>query len=127
MGDRGNIRMKYNEKESIYFYTHWNGSYLPEVVQTALKKKERWDDEPYLSRIVFCELVDGQEKTNTGFGIYTHICDNEHPIVVIDTQKQEVYFTEENKEEPVDNCRWSFKEFVETDLTILNKKFGLRG
>ena len=36
MGDRANIEMVYESGEKIYFYTHWSGSELPEILQNAL-------------------------------------------------------------------------------------------
>lgn len=87
MGDRGNVYMKEDDR-GVYLYTHWSGSELPFVVQNALKQQRRWSDGPYLARIIFCEMVKGQELKETGFGISTHMPDNEHPILVVDSEHQ---------------------------------------
>lgn len=88
MGDRANVAIRNpHEDGMVFLYTHWGGYELPRVIQDALKRgRDRWDDAPYLARIVFSEMVKGQENENTGFGISTGICDNEHPIIVLDTE-----------------------------------------
>lgn len=68
MGDRGNIIVKDMGSE-VYLYTHGTGSYLPETLKRALARKQRWDDGPYLARIIFCEMIKGSEADETGFGI----------------------------------------------------------
>lgn len=83
MGCRGNIQIQFSNKRSIYFYTHWRGNSIREVVQSALRRRGRWWDEAYLARMIFCELVKGQESEETGYGIAPYVMDNEHPIVKV--------------------------------------------
>jgi len=94
MGDRGNVVFKYEDATKIYFYSHWGGSGLKETVRKALiRGKERWGDESYLARIVFCEMLkeEGASLEDlTGFGIAPYEVDNEHPLVVVDTKAQTV-------------------------------------
>jgi hypothetical protein len=112
MGDRGNFVMKQADGNKIYFYTHWSGNNLPFILREALiRGRDRWDDEPYLARIIFCELVKGREMDTTGYGISTYECDNEHPHFIIDSSKQTV---------ERDGETWAFKEFSELDSKILN-------
>lgn len=88
MGDRGNIKIG-----DIYFYTHWGGSEVLKDLKNALiRGKDRWNDEPYLARIIFCEMVQGQEMDNTGFGISTEVLDNEHDIPEVDCENQLIKF-----------------------------------
>jgi len=89
MGDRANIKM-IDDNGAIFLYSHWGGSELPSILHTALSKKWRWDDSAYLTRIIFCEMVKGQEDQETGFGISTHIPDNGHLIIVVDSNKGRV-------------------------------------
>lgn len=93
MGDRGNIvvRSSQNNTDDVWFYTHWSGSEIGEVVQRALAKKWRWGDTSYLARIIFDELTDGNHGDESGFGISTQIQDNSHPILVVDDDKQRVF------------------------------------
>lgn len=98
MGDRGNIVIREGKpQDDIWLYTHWSGSEIEETAKAAMKRcPDRWQDAPYLARNVFCEMVGTNTKDTTGFGIATHITDNEHPIVVLDTQAQEVFMVKES-------------------------------
>lgn len=89
MGDRANVFVK-QYKGGVYLYTHWSGSELPAILQSALKRKERWDDEQYLPGIIFCEMVKGQEDGETGYGISSRVGDGDDRILVVDVEKQEV-------------------------------------
>lgn len=100
MGDRGNIVIRQEAATSrgdVWLYAHWTGYQISEVVARALARQERWDDPPYLARIIFCELVKGDESGATGFGISTSIGANEHPIVVVDVPGQRVMTVTENR------------------------------
>jgi hypothetical protein len=88
MGDRGNIIIR--DHGDVVFYAHSRGSSLPEIVQRALARNERWGDGPYLARIVFCELVSPDPDGVLGFGISTVLCDNEHDLIMLDVNKQKV-------------------------------------
>lgn len=91
MGDRGNVVLKYEDGNKIYFYSHWTGSGLKETVRLALiRGRDRWDDESYLARIVFCQMLGGDMMSTTGFGIAPYEVDNEHPLVVVDTKEKTV-------------------------------------
>ncbi len=81
MGDRGNIIVK-DGGSKVYLYTHWSGSQLPEILKEALiKGEDRWDDGPYLARIIFQEMLDGDTGT-TGFGISSEYGDGGTDIEV---------------------------------------------
>jgi len=99
MGDRGNIviRQGKDNREDVWFYTHWRGSDIREVVATTLRRHERWSDGIYLARMIFCELVKGSETEATGFGISTQLGDNEYPILVVDTEQQKVFCVREEQ------------------------------
>lgn len=109
MGDRGNI---YVADAGVYLYTHWDGSNLPIVVKRTLQREERWDDPPYLARILFQELI-GDDKEATGYGISDMIGDNEHPIVEL--ADGEVSFGGDFKK--------SFDEYIATSDEVLIKQF----
>lgn len=83
MGDRGNIKVG-----KVYLYTHWYGSNLKEMLVNALKRgRDRWTDEAYLTRIIFCEMIKDEVLEDTGYGISTEIQDNEHEILEVDCKK----------------------------------------
>lgn len=95
MGDRGNIviRQGNTNHDDIWFYTHWLGYRLPEIVKGILqdpKAQKRIDDGPYFARIAFCQLIAPHFNEEAGFGISTHLLDNEYPVLVIDLQQKQV-------------------------------------
>lgn len=100
MGDRAMVKIKDNEG-GVYLYTHWRGSELADVVQTALARKIRWDDSEYLARIVFDAMTAGHQGEETGYGIASgpH-SDLEHPLIVLNTQDGRVYLHPVSTGEP---------------------------
>lgn len=91
MGDRGNIAIAQPESEAVvYFYTHWGGYEIPQTLQRALARHERWNDGPYLARIIFCEMVKNDIDGETGFGISTTEQDNSYDIPIVDAMTQTV-------------------------------------
>ena len=126
MGDRGNICIiydRYNKKtqkrepdydKPVFFYAHWGGENLLKIVKSALEKRWRWSDDAYLARIIFCELIEGSERGETGFGIAPFICDNEHPIIVIIPSESKVGLAKEDDYKTL-YAEWSFDEFIDND------------
>ncbi len=124
MGDRGNIAVLQNgdtpeKPEQVWFYTHWSGSEIQETLRAALARQQRWSDDSYLARIIFCELV-GEDNGETGFGISTRIGDNERDILVCDIPNQRVFTIAEDdlKDGRVpDDWKpanpWRFDEFIQ--------------
>ena len=90
MGDRANIIVKAGG-EQVCLYTHWGGSELPQTLLTALSRKVRWDDFQYLTRIIFCEMLDDLEG-ETGFGITNRVYDDEYGPLTVDVDNQTVRF-----------------------------------
>ncbi|ULA64482.1 MAG: hypothetical protein LZF86_140007 [Nitrospira sp.] len=112
MGDRGNIVMKDGNQE-IFFYTQWRGEELLTVVRSALARRQRWDNSPYLSRMVFCELVKGRVDDAAGFGISTERDDFEHDDVVVDVRNRVVYTRKPQEGEDVRTSdALSFEVFI---------------
>ncbi len=84
MGDRANIVLR-QQDQHIYLYTHWDGEELPETLRQGLiRGQSRWDDETYLGRVLFDEMVKDDKDGVTGFGIGVYPSDNEHPYLVVD-------------------------------------------
>lgn len=106
MGDRGNIAVKQRDGATIYFYTHWKGFAVTDALTDALAKRERWDDDAYLARIIFDALTDGDRGT-TGFGISTDISDNSYPIPHVDCSTQTVMY---------DGVKYTFEEVASGKL-----------
>lgn len=90
MGDRRHVILHYRNGKEIYFYTHWGGSELPQTVQNALKREQRWDDESYLARIIFSEMIKDEPNGETGYGIAPFYMESEYDDVEIYFEYQEV-------------------------------------
>lgn len=89
MGDRANIKVC--GAGNVYLYTHWAGTELPGTLQAALERgKARWDDAQYLARVIFCEMVHGDEGELTGYGISGECCDGQDRILTVNVNKQTV-------------------------------------
>ena len=106
MGDRGNIYVVDKDPEhGIYLYSHWEGGDLPRLLGEVLRTPDargRWDDAPYLTRIV-CTALFGSVTGPLGFGVSTYLTDNEHPITILDLRGRVpvVWFAEEGAEQVV--------------------------
>lgn len=107
MGMRQNIKLEYSTSNSkmpstelntnvIYIYSHWDGddsvftSPLAQKLKKALARRERWDDEMYLARIIFCEIVKDDIDGETGYGIGPEVGDDEYPTIIVNIPKQTV-------------------------------------
>lgn len=69
MGTRAQVRIKDTD---VYLYQHWDGDGLMETVVKAVNGsvgQNRQGDPEYLTRIIFCAMVKGDEAGETGFGI----------------------------------------------------------
>ena len=104
---RQNIRLTYEgsepeenmsaEKESncIYIYSHWDGgptykeSGMAGALKDALSLHERWDDGPYLARIIF-QAVIGDDGGPTGYGLSPYETDPEFPTITVNLEKRTV-------------------------------------
>jgi hypothetical protein len=95
MGDRAHIVVKSGDSK-VYLYTHWRGSDLPKVVRAGLLRAsereggQRLADGPYLTRMLFCDLIDGDVDGSTGFGIASTPCEDTSRDVLVDVDAQTV-------------------------------------
>lgn len=121
MGDRANVAVVQPDKTRVYLYTHWNGTELVETVHAALSRKVRWDNEAYLARIVFCSMVQEDVGGETGYGISTGLCDNEHPIIVLDPKTQTIWLEDESGKALI--RRRSFLSFVEDNIKEFTDRY----
>lgn len=126
MGDRGNIAViGHDTRDQVWFYGHWSGHRMPAVLQQAVREgKGRWQDPSYFARIVFCRLLPPDDRyfEETSYGISTGIGDNEHPIMVADCVKQQVYTIAEKQlkggQVPADYKPkevWTFEEYAKLE------------
>lgn len=120
MGDRGQVRFIYSDYSEdgdggeVWFYTHWGASELVGIVQSALRRgKGRWDDDEYLARIIFCEMVGNDVDGTTGYGIGMSKHGDVWQVVTVDASNNTVT-VEEPPMGPV-----SFEAFAEGGLQLL--------
>ena len=91
MGDRAMAEIKTRDG-SLFFYTHWSGSDLPELALLALDRaRPRIGDDSYALRIVIDSLIKDTDTRDqeTGSGIMLKAnCEDEYnndkPSVLID-------------------------------------------
>jgi len=83
MGDRRHVILRYSNGRDIYLYTHWGGSELPKTVQNVLKRKERWDDETYLARMIFSEMIKDEIDSPTGYGLAPFEMETEYDDILV--------------------------------------------
>lgn len=92
MGTRANVRVHDGDHPGVYLYQHWDGDGLVNTVQAALARQERWDDDQYLARIIFCQMVKDDIDGTTGYGISAWLGDGGDRIVDVDTATMTVRF-----------------------------------
>ena len=114
MGDRGQVLI---EDVGVYLYTHWDASELTKIVQKALAKKWRWDDPEYLARIIFCEMVKGDEEGETGYGIGNNLHGDVWRLIKVNCENQTVQVLHVPfKGEPRIEFGGSFEDFIASEL-----------
>jgi hypothetical protein len=107
MGDRANIHVRENDKDTgVYLYTHHGGTEAPKTLQDALSKRLRWDDCQYLTRIIFCQMVKVDIDGETGFGISAFLGDGASRVLRVNTENKTVSF---------EDRVWTFEEYLRID------------
>lgn len=88
MGDRAQIHLVDTD---VWLYAHSDGYRIEEVVAEALDRgRSRWDDPPYLARILFSELIAGDIEGTTGYGIDTQRYGDVHTVVHVSLEDETV-------------------------------------
>jgi hypothetical protein len=135
MGDRANIYLRDSDTTSgMYLYTHDGAQCWPDRLQEALRfGKSRWDDPPYLARIICSQVFADLVLSTTGGGLSTELHDNQYPLLCVDLLGQRVgqcdveIFDDDDERivDPHDMSNWlyvvSFQEFC--DLDLISERF----
>ena len=114
MGCRGTIAIYENSaaprsaEAPVVLYTHWGAKRMMGNLISALERKERWSDPPYLSRIIFCEMIAGNYNSTTGYGIQTHNAGDTEEEIVVDCSRYEVTRTRVGHSKQI----FTFKELI---------------
>jgi hypothetical protein len=105
VGNRADLYVHEGDAPGVYLYTHWDAESLPQVVHRGMvsrNARNRWNDAPYLTRILFEELIRGRERQETGYGISAQRSDGR--LVKVDVAARTVTVGDR---EPV-----SFEDFI---------------
>lgn len=106
MGTRANIHVIDNDNDpGVWLYQHWDGDFLPSILQCALAKRWRWDDSQYLTRIIFSEMIRDHVDEETGYGISSQAWDGDTRLVV----------NVGNQTVSNGSQKWSFEEYLNVD------------
>lgn len=87
MGDRSNIKVRYEDGRDVYLYGHWMGTDNGRIVAECMSESSRVTDSAYFTRALFQKMIDG-DTSELGYGISTMIQDNQYPIVVVDYSRR---------------------------------------
>lgn len=125
MGDRGNIAivtdndLPLTNGGAVWLYGHWSGYRMPEVAQQALKLGSGQICDPsYFSRITL-NILQGDDRGTTGFGIDTGPGDNEHMYVVINGPESKIQLLDwdhKTHDPKAVLAEWTIDQYLELDL-----------
>ena len=94
MGERGAVQFLFEDNESVYLYTHWQGDNLRELVQRGLKgvaAADRFHDPAYAVRTMMALMWEGDSHLQ-GWGVSPFEPGGlEYPLVVVDFPLNLVY------------------------------------
>jgi len=103
MGDRAQIQVtEGQDRGSVYLYTHWGAYRVMSDLKSALSRNERWDDAPYLARIIFDAMKGDDIDGETGYGLWGGSQDGS--LIKVDCRKQTVTDWHNND--------YTFEEFI---------------
>jgi len=70
MGERSYIVVKDSDSK-VYLYAHWmtKGECYDLLKKSLERGKNRWTDGPYLTRVIFCDMIRDDIDGLSGFGI----------------------------------------------------------
>jgi hypothetical protein len=91
MGARTNIEIKFANEPSIYIYSHWGGEGgLRQDLRRAISRRQRWNDEQYLTAIILREVLRDNLDKETSVGVAPYPGEEEYTTTVVDIPSQTV-------------------------------------
>lgn len=111
MGDRRQMVLYEDEEKDpfLYVYTHWGGEGLEgEVARALLRGSSRWDDEPYLARVLVSQLIREDIEGVTGFGLSGQYFDSDY--------EEDVHVYLRSAKVRVGKDEWPYPEFISDKL-----------
>jgi len=119
MNIRGNICVLERFGGRVYLYTHKRGlETFGMLCDALLRCPTRWQDEQYLTRIIFCEMLRGEDLDGTAdFGISTFIGENDLPFFVVDSINCRVLMEDGRclATCPCAGFVWTFEDFLKLE------------
>lgn len=112
MGNRSNVVIDYGSNDKVYLYGHWLGEDSIQVVRDVLSRGQRWDDAPYLARMIFDAMIADEQGNESGYGIVPFLLDSEHPIIYLDPNSQTLRIKDYDDNLTLSEC--TFEQFIET-------------
>jgi len=91
MGCRGQVCVKmWDNDPDVYLCTHYTAHNLPDLVRQVILDGRRIEDNSYLARIIFCQMVQSHLFDDRGFGIDTCLYTDIQVLVTVDPDKKKV-------------------------------------
>lgn len=90
MGCRGQILI---EDTGVYLYTHWGADSMVNDLKRILATRGvrgRWNDDEYLARIIFSQMVKNDIDGTTGYGIGSSEHGDIEKLITINCEKQTI-------------------------------------
>jgi hypothetical protein len=82
---------------AVFLYTHEHAKNVIRTVHNVLSRRKYWDDEDYLTSMLFRELVKNEKNSETdGYGIGRELYVNANLILTLDIEKQKLCITSIN-------------------------------
>ena len=109
MGDRGQVKiLQWDEEQAVYLYTHWGASELKDLVKQVLARRLRWDDNGYLARMIFSQMVKDDLDGELGYGITTNQAGDAWITIEVDCENNQITVTEYDET----TFTGTFEEFI---------------
>ena len=110
MGTRGQVCVRGNHGD-VYLYRHFDAQNLLNDVYVGLSYGQRWDDGDYIARMIFEQMISGNNDKVYSFGICTHQHSDIDLLVIVDCKKQEVIIEKKQLQIKV-----PFDQYIKTEV-----------
>lgn len=110
MGERSNIVVENYNGNRVYLYGHWMGEESIQIVGDVLDRGLRWDDEGYLTRMLFNRMTQTDPEGELGYGITTYLADSNYPSIVLNCATQMIHL--EDGQSKITSDKISFHDYV---------------
>lgn len=105
MGNRAQVQFIDENRNEVWFYTHWTGHRLEQTVINAMRRgKGRHNDPEYLARIIFSEMIKDEVMDEVGYGIGFQQHGDVDKVVIVDCNLKTVTM--------YDGTEYPFKSFL---------------